>query len=202
MRTITVKGYAERSKAPDTAELFCTVRGEDEAYSAAYNKTEEALAALKNALCAAGNAEKDIKTGMLRMRRKTEYAAGRVLEMKGYVFEQTLSLRFPCKGDRAVKTAAAAAESGCGADFSLRFTLRDEKKLRQELMAEACGNARRQAEIIARACGEKLGGVKEICYGGDAAPAPLAARAFSQDAAVSPEEVRVSESVSIVWELG
>lgn len=77
MRTITVKGYAERSKAPDTAELFCTVRGEDEAYSAAYNKTEEALAALKNALCAAGNAEKDIKTGMLRMRRKTEYAAGR-----------------------------------------------------------------------------------------------------------------------------
>lgn len=75
-----------------------------------------------------------------------------------------------------------ATQSGANTVQSLRFTLKDEQRVRAQALGEAAIRARGKADALASALGLKILRVLHIDEGGVAVPLPMNTRAFSAEA--------------------
>ncbi|MBR5429543.1 MAG: SIMPL domain-containing protein [Firmicutes bacterium] len=219
MGNIRVTGKSTVRLQPDTTRLTITLKGGYMDYQETLTHSARDTEALREALTALGFARDGLKTLSFDVDTKYENVQehGRNFRQvfAGYEYTHVLKLDFPSDNDLLGRTLYALAVSELHPEFRLSYTVRDQEGARNLLLAQAVSDARGKARVLAQAAGAELGELQTIDYSwGDVsfevqplrrslAPADgaLMAKAASLDLAIEPEEIQLSDTVTVVWAL-
>jgi uncharacterized protein YggE len=199
---ITVSGEAHISVPPDLAEVDGGVTSEAKTAREASEANNVAMGKVLVALKAAGIAEKDVQTSRLSLQPQSapNRVAGGPLQIVGYRASNRVSIRV-----RDISKVAGLIDTLVGAGANeiggINFMVSEASKLLDEARTEAIADARRKAEIYAKAAGVTLGAAIDISEGGGG-PVPLQFRKVSaamESTPVAPGEETLRVSVSVSW---
>jgi Uncharacterized conserved protein, COG2968 len=199
-RSITVTGEATVSVAPDNANirLGVTSQGKNarEASETNARQMTNVLAAIKEA----GVADRDVQTSRLSLQPQYEQGKAGPARLLGFQVTNQITIRireidkFPGILDRAI---AAGANEMSG----IEFVVSEQSKLLDQARDDAVSDARRKAELYAKAAGVKLGPVTSITEEGSSPPRPVVQAMRASAVPVAPGEQLLRAAVSLTFEL-
>ena len=199
-RSITVTGEATPSVAPDDANirLGVTSQGKNarEASEANARQMTSVLAAIKES----GVADRDVQTSRLSLQPQYEQGKAGPARLLGFQVTNQVSIRireiekFPGILDRAI---AAGANEMSG----IEFVVSEQSKLLDQARDDAVADARRKAELYAKAAGVKLGPVSSISEEGSSPPRPVVQAMRASAVPVAPGEQLLRAAISVTFEL-
>jgi uncharacterized protein YggE len=199
--TISVSGEGTVSVPPDIALIDGGVTSEARTARDASDANNTAMSKVLAALKAAGIDGKDIQTSRLSLQPVYAQSPNKqgVNTISGYRASNrvTLRLRDVTKVAGAIDTLVSSGANEIG---GINFAVAQASKLLDDARTEAIADARRKAEIYAKAAGVTLGAPVSITEDSGSAPAPMAFRkmgvAASAPVAQGEETLRVNVSVS------
>lgn len=221
-KTLRVTGTGMISLKPDTTMLNITVTGVFKDYAETLKHSSEDTAALRSALEPLGFTGDMLRTASFNVDPRYEGYNDKNGNYRqrfmGYEFRHSLMLEFPSDNDLLGKTLYALAHSSVTPEFGISYTVKDKEAAKNALIANAVKDAMRKAEILAEAAEVDLGFIQSIDYsigGGDFVVRPMNGRMFKasmaceEDAAyggsfdmdIAPEDIRVSDTVTVVWDI-
>ena len=198
---ISVSGEANISVAPDLAQIDAGVANDAKTAKEASDANNAAMGKVLLALKGAGIAEKDYQTSRLSL--QPQYGQNRSTGASPVVGFRasnrvTVKIRDVTKVAAIIDTLVGAGANDIG---NISFEVTQASKLLDDAREQAVADARRKAEVYAKATGVTLGAPLSVSEGG--APVPLfkARMATPQmaPAAVAPGEETLSVTVNISW---
>jgi uncharacterized protein YggE len=199
---ITVSGEATVSVAPDQAQIEAGVASDAKSAREASEANNAAMSKVLLALKGAGIAEKDYQTSRLSL--QPQYAPNRSgpSPIVGYRASNRVTVRIREVGKLAsvidVLVGAGANDIG-----GINFTVSNASKLLDEARERAVADARRKAEIYAKAAGVALGAPLSISEEGAPGPvlyrAKVASAGMAISAPVAQGEETLQVNVSVSW---
>jgi hypothetical protein len=196
---ISVTGEATVSVPPDVAQVDGGVTSEAKTAREASDVNNVAMAKVLSALKGAGFAEKDYQTSRLSL--QPQYAPNRPgpSPVVGYRASNrvTIRVRDVSKIANVIDTLVGAGANEIG---GINFMVSQASKLLDDARAQAVADARRKAEIYAKAAGVMLGAPLSISEEG--APGPLFRTKMAPMAAATPVaqgEETLSVTVNVSW---
>lgn len=209
-RRIAITGRAEVTAVPDRADVTLGVDAEGKTAAAAMAENARRMSAVFEALTAAGVAREKIGTTGLSLQPVYDYPhqQGRngPPRLVGFRASNMVQVRVS-EMDSVGKVLDATVEAGANTIHGISFSVSEADRLLDTARAEAVADARRKAEIYAKAAGVRLGKVLRIDEAGGGGPQPLyrvkamAMEAMRADTPVAPGEQTLGISVSVLWEL-
>jgi uncharacterized protein len=199
---ISVTGEATVNAAPDLAQIDGGVSTDAKTAREASDANNAAMGKVLLALKGAGIAEKDYQTSRLSL--QAQYASNNSRNgpnvITGYRASNrvTIKVRDVSKIASVIDTLVGAGANDIG---GINFMVSTASKLLDEARPQAIADARRKAEIYAKAAGVSLGDPLSIAEGGFSPPMPMA-RKMSADfasAPVAPGEETLHLTVSVSW---
>ena len=198
---ITVSGEATLSVAPDQAEIEAGVTSDAKTAREASEANNAAMGKLLLALKAANIDEKDIQTSRLSL--QPQYAPNRPgpSPVTGYRAANRVTVRLH-DIPKVASTIDMLAGAGATDIGGIGFSVSNASKLLDDARGQAVADARRKAEIYAKAAGVTLGAPLGISEEG--APGPMPFRKMAAGMAVSPTPVAQGEetlqvTVNVSW---
>jgi uncharacterized protein len=200
---ISVTGEDTLSVRPDLAQIDAGVASDAKTAREASEANNTAMAKVLAALKGAGIEDKDYQTSRLSL--QPQYAPNRngPSPIVGYRASNrvTIKVRDVAKVATVIDTLVTAGANDIG---NINFTVMQASKLLDEAREKAVADARRKAEIYAKAAGVTLGAPLSISEEGAPAPmfraktlamAPMESRAPP----VAQGEELLSVTVSVTW---
>ncbi len=198
---ISVTGEASVSVPPDLAAVDAGVASDAKTAREASEENNAAMAKVLAALKAANIDAKDIQTSRLSL--QPQYAPNRAgpSSIVGYRASNRVTVRI-----RDVNKVAGVIDTlvGAGANDigNISFEVSQASKLLDEAREKAVADARRKAEIYAKAAGMTLGAPLSISE--DGAPQPVFRAKMAAPLAAAPTPIAQGEetlsiSVSVTW---
>ncbi|MEA2920567.1 MAG: uncharacterized protein QOF07_530 [Bradyrhizobium sp.] len=200
---IAVTGEATISAAPDLAQIDGGVTSEARTAREASDANNAAMGKVLAALQGAGIDEKDYRTSRLTL--QPESAPNRngasIPTIVGYRASNrvTVRLRDVAKLAGVIDAMVTAGANDIG---GIGFKVSNASKLLDDAREQAVADARRKAEIYARAAGVTLGAPLSIAEEGNAAPVPYRRLAAGMAVAATPVaagEETLQVTVSVSW---
>lgn len=200
--SISVSGEANVSVVPDLAQIDAGVANDAKTAKEASDANNAAMGKVLLALKGAGIAEKDYRTSRLSL--QPQYGQNKstgASPVVGFRASNRVTVKI-----RDVTTVAGIIDTlvGAGANDigNISFEVTQASKLLDDAREQAVADARRKAEIYAKATGVTLGAPLSVTEGG--APVPLfkgrmAAPMAAAPAAVAPGEETLSVTVNVSW---
>ncbi|SFO02019.1 hypothetical protein SAMN05216330_1011256 [Bradyrhizobium sp. Ghvi] len=199
---ITVSGQATVSAAPDLAQIDAGVANDAKSAKEASDTNNAAMGKVLLALKGAGIPEKDYQTSRLSL--QPQYAPNRssgASPVVGFRASNrvTVKIRDVATVASIIDTLVSAGANDIG---NISFEVTQASKLLDDAREQAVADARRKAEIYAKATGVTLGAPLSVSEGG--APMPLfkgrmAAAPMAAPAAVAPGEETLAVTVNVSW---
>ncbi len=199
---LTVTGHGTTTAVPDMATVALGVVAEAPGPGDAVAAMTGAMAAVLDALRAAGIAPADLQTGQLMLHPVyTDRIGddGTPPRIDRYRAETTVSARVRDLEALGSILDAAVAQGANRLD-SVTFGLADPQPAQDAALTAAVGDARRKARLMAEAASLSLGPVQRLEEMADGPPRPLMMReaaAMSMDAAIAGGEVDVRATVTL-----
>jgi uncharacterized protein YggE len=197
---ISVTGEATVSVAPDLAQIDAGVTTEAKTAREASEANNAAMGKALLALKGAGIEEKDFQTSRLSLQPQTAPNRTGPSAIVGYRASNrvTIRLRDVTKVASVVDTLVGAGANEIG---GINFMVSQASKLLDEAREQAIADARRKAEIYAKAAGVALGAPLSISEGGTPGPIPYRkmAAGMAASAPVAQGEETLQVIVSVSW---
>jgi uncharacterized protein YggE len=200
---ISVSGEATMSVAPDLAHIDAGVASDAKTAKEASDTNNAAMGKVLLALKTAGIDEKDYQTSRLSL--QPQYAPNRASGASGVVGFRasnrvTVKIRDVTKVAGVIDTLVGAGANDVG---NISFEVTQASKLLDDAREQAFVDARRKAEVYAKAAGVTLGMPLSITEGGGAMPlfkgrmaaAPMAAAPVP----IATGEETLSVTVNVSW---
>ena len=218
MRTLRITGKGNVRARPDTTRITMTLAGMLPEYGDALKKSSEDTELLRELLKGFGFRETDLKT--LRFDIDTEYESykdrGVYKErLVGYSWRHQMKVEFDSDNIRLGKILAALAGSRAKPEFRISYTVKDPEAVKNELLEKAVADARKKAEVLAGAASLALGSIQTVDYSWgkvDLEVSPMnqmvkmseieaagEADAFAMN--IEPDDIEMSDTVTVVWEI-
>ena len=199
---ISVTGEANLSVAPDQAQIEGGVTSDAKTARDASEANNAAMGKVLLALKGAGIDEKDYQTSRLSL--QPQFATPKVAERTPGIVSFRASNRVTVKIRDVTKVANVIdVLVGAGANDigGINFTVTQASKVLDEAREKAIADARRKAEIYAKAAGVTLG--EPISISEEGAPSPVfrgkMAAPMAAGAPVAQGEETLSVTVSVTW---
>lgn len=213
-RTLTVRGRGKASAEPDLVVLAFGISGRDPSYSAAVEKLNERVEALRGDLEGEGVDRTELKTTSFDVRAERRFDD----EKEEYVFlahQASHRIRLELDLDKELlnRVLRRVAQSASEATVIVSFDVSDRETLRRRAMRIAVADALETARVLAESTGTSLGQIDQIDY----SFIEIRRRSFSYDLAaggrdamrtvsepaldVEPEALEAEEGVTIVWSI-
>jgi uncharacterized protein len=198
--TISVSGEASVSVPPDLAQIDAGVSTEAKTAREASEANNTTMGKVLLALKGAGIDEKDFQTSRLSL--QPQYAPNRngPNAIVGYQASNrvTIKLRDVTKVASTIDTLVGAGANNIG---GISFMVSAASKLLDDAREQAIADARRKAEIYAKAAGVTLGSPVSISEEGAPSPAPFRkmAAGMAASAPVARGEETLQVTVSVSW---
>jgi uncharacterized protein len=198
---ISVTGEATVSVPPDQAQIDAGVATEAKTAREASDTNNAAMGKVLLALKGAGIEERDYQTSRLSL--QPESAPNRTAgpaTIIGYRASNRVTIRL-----RDVSKVASVIDMLVGAGANdiggINFTVSQASKLLDDAREQAIADARRKAEIYAKAAGVTLGAPLSISEGGMPVPIPYRRMAAGMAAAapVAQGEETLQVTVAVSW---
>jgi uncharacterized protein YggE len=197
---ITVTGEGEVAIVPDRAIIGAGVTTTGKTAREASESNAKMMTAVMAALKGAGIAEQDVQTARLSLHPVRDNKASE-LRITGFQASNQVSVTLRDVGktaDAIDRLVAAGANDISG----IQFVVSSPSKPLDEAREAAIADARRKAEVYAKAANVVLGAAVSITEEGGAVPGPVMMRAAKAAATpVSPGEQIQRISVSVSYEL-
>jgi len=198
---ISVTGEATVSAAPELAQIDAGVTSEAKTAREASEANNAAMGKVLQALKGAGIAEKDFQTSRLSLQPQSAPNRPGPSAIVGYRASNrvTIRLRDVTKLANVIDTLVGAGANDIG---GINFMVSNASKLLDEAREQAVADARRKAEIYAKAAGVMLGAPLSISEEGNAAPVPYRKMAVGMAVAAAPVaqgEETLQVTVSVSW---
>jgi uncharacterized protein YggE len=199
---VVVTGDAETTMAPDAVRIHVGVVTQGKTAGEATSANSKQMTALLATLKQNGIADRDMQTSRLSIQPVRASGRGMDAPITGFQTTNQLIVMLRDVGKLSTlldKLIAAGANNIDGIDF----TVTKPREALDKLRAEAVEDARRKAEIYARAAGGTLGKVLAISEGGAMTPYPktVMMRAAPAAVPVAPGEETLRTSVSVTFGL-
>ena len=214
-RTIHIRGIGHAAQIPDTVVLSLTLTAQNKEYSAAVKIGSQQVEMLREAIVEAGFKANDLKTTKFNVQAIYENEETKDSKSTRY---QKVFMGFECRHDLKLTfdfdkdklNAAVDTIASCLAEpkISIAFTIKDVDALSDKILKTAAKDAKRKAKVLCAALGVKLGKIINIhCTQDDSL--------FDEDTCIcakytpgkensldfAPEEIKVTETVDIYWEI-
>ncbi len=210
-RTLTVRGRGTALAEPDLVVLAFGVAGRDPSYSAAVEKLNERVEALRGDLEGEGVDRTELKTTSFDVRVERRFDDGK----KEYVFlahraSHRIRLELDLDNELLNRVLRRVAQSASEATVIVSFDVSDRETLRRRAMRIAVADALETARVLAESTGTSLDQIdysfieiRRRSFSYDlAAGGRDAMRALSEPAPdVEPEALEAEEGVTIVWSI-
>jgi uncharacterized protein YggE len=197
---ISVTGEATVSAAPDLAQIEAGVTSEAKTAREASEANNAAMGKVLQALKGAGIAEKDFQTSRLSLQPQSAANHPGPSAIVGYRASNrvTIRLRDVAKLANVIDTLVGAGANDIG---GINFMVSSASKLLDEAREQAVADARRKAEIYAKAAGVTLGAPLSISEEGSPGPMPYRKMAvgMAASAPVAQGEETLQVTVSVSW---
>ena len=213
-RTIRVTGTGKLKIKPDTTRITLTLEDVCPQYSDALKNSSESTAALTKTLSMFGFSEKDLKTLNFDIDSEYESYQERGVYKKrlvGFRFSHMLKIEFPLDNERLGKILYSLANCSVHPEISISYTVSDPEAEKNMLLEKAVTDAVSKAEVLAKAANVSLLSIQGIDYSwgeldlevrpmnrlmtvADAAPS-------SYDMNLEPDDIDVSDTVTVIWEI-
>ena len=199
---ISVSGEATVSVAPDLAQIDAGVANDAKTAKEASDANNAAMGKVLLALKGAGIAEKDYQTSRLSL--QPQYGQNKSTGASPVVGFRasnrvTVKIRDVTKVAAIIDTLVGAGANDIG---NIAFSVSQASKLLDEAREKAVADARRKAEIYAKAAGVTLGTPLSISEDGAAQPvfrAKVGAPMAIAPTPIAQGEETLSISVSVTW---
>lgn len=220
-RIIRVTGKGMIKVKPDVTRITVTLDGVDIDYGKTLEMSTKDTEALKDIFEKHGFERSDIKT--LSFNIDTKYESYQTKDKSwrerfvGFEYKHILKVEFDSDNERQGKVLYSLANAkGISPDFRLSFTVKDKEASKNELLGKAVTDAKAKAQVLTDAAGVKLGDIKSIDYSWGEIQfeySPIGRNAFttamcvdgddgSFDLDIEPDDIEVSDTVTVVWEIG
>lgn len=221
-RTIRVTGKGQIKVKPDTTRITMTLEGTYPEYGKALRHSSLDTEHLKDVLSAFGFERSDLKT--LNFNVETEYESYQdkgtyKQRFIGYKFRHMMKVEFPSDNDRLGKVLYALANCPVKPEFRLSYTVSDPEAAKNELLGKAVTDAKEKASVLTQAAGVTLKDIQSIDYSwgeidfeyrpmnrmlmaDECLAAPMVAEGASYDMDIEPDDIEVSDTVTVLWEIG
>ena len=203
--TISVSGEAQISVPPDRAQIDAGVATEAKTAREASEANNSTMGKVLLALKGAGIDEKDYQTSQLSLQAQTAQnrVSGGPVQIVGYRASNrvTVRLRDVTKVAATIDALVAAGANDIG---GISFGVSDASKMLDDARTRAIADARRKAEIYAKAAGVTLGSPVSISEQGANIPVIYRSKAIAGMMAPTPiaqGEETLQISVSVSWSI-
>jgi uncharacterized protein YggE len=198
--TISVTGEATVSVPPDQAEINGGVTTEAKTAHEASEANNVAMGKVLLGLKGAGIAEKDIQTSLLSLQPQNAPNHSGPPLIIGYRASNrvTIRLRDVTKVANVIDILVGAGANDIG---GINFMVSTASKLLDDAREQAMADARRKAEIYAKAAGVTLGSPLSISEEGSPGPMPFRKMVGGMAAAapVAQGEETLAVTVNVTW---
>ena len=220
MRTIRVTGKGQLKIHPDMTRITITLTEIFKEYEEALKHSSEDTEKLKDLLSKFGFVRTDLKT--LNFNVDTEYESYRERnEYKqrfvGYRYRHMMKIEFDSDNDRLGRILYALAHCEQHPEFNISYTVKDQESAKNELLGKAVADAKEKANVLAKAADLQLKEIQTVDYSWgeismEVRPAgrmicenQLIAPECEEDASygmdIEPDDISVSDTVTVVWEI-
>ena len=221
MRTIRVTGKAQIKVHPDMTRITISLEGIYPDYSETLRRSSEDTEQLKDLLSTFGFERAELKT--LNFSVDTQYESYKEKgaykqRFIGYKYCHAMKVEFESDNDRLGKILYALAHCAVQPEFRISYTVRDPEAAKNELLGRAVSDARDKAAVLTEAAGVTLKDIQSIDYswgkidfeihpmnrsimGGDSM-ASMVMEDSSYDMDIEPDDIEVSDTMTVIWEIG
>jgi hypothetical protein len=200
-RLVTVTGEATVAVAPDAAVIRIGVTSQGKTARDASDANARQMTSVFAAIKEAGIADRDVRTSRLSLQPQYDTNKPGAARLTGFQATNQVTIRIrdidkmPVILDRAI---AAGANEMSG----IEFVVSEQSKLLDRARDDAIADARRKAELYAKAAGAKLGAVVAIAEEGATPPSrPLVQAMRAGAVPIAPGEQMLRAVVSVSFEL-
>lgn len=219
-KTITVTGKSKVSITPDTLRIKIDLEATEKDYDTCITTWLKQVKSIQECLKQVGINEKDIKTGRFnidpeRERYETFDKAYRY-RLVGFKYEQSLFVEFSIDNALLAKVIYQLAHNDCHPEFSIQYFVKDDTKAKEELLRSCIQDSKQKATLLCETSGVVLGDILTINYswneleivsreqydfniGSYADCDCMAVPDYEVD--VNPNDIDLSDSVTVVWEI-
>ncbi len=219
-RIIKVTGKGNLKIKPDMTRITITLEGQNKEYDKTLAQSSRDTEALKDILEKQGLDRTAVKTLMFNV--DTRYESYQTWDKSwkerfvGYDFKHVVKVEFDSDNERLGRILYALANAkDIHPDFRLSYTVKDPEASKNQLLGKAVADAKAKAEVLTQAAGVSLKDIKNIDYSWGEIQfeyAPMnrnmfcnkvmadGAGAFDMD--IEPDDISVSDTVTVVWEIG
>lgn len=223
MRTIRITGKGKIKVKPDMTRITMTLEGIYPEYTEALRHSSRDTDCIKDVLGAFGFERSDLKTLSFNVNTEYEmYQEENSVKVKqrlvGYKFRHQMKVEFESDNDRLGRILYALAHCQVKPEFRISYTVKDQEAAKNELLGKAVADAKEKAAVLTQAAGVGLKEIQGIDYSwgeinfeahpmgramlaedeADGLMAPLSA---SYDLDIEPDDIEVSDTVTVVWEI-
>ena len=217
-REIVVRGTGKVSASPDLLVIDLNLEVVEPEYDKAMQVATEHLDALRAAIVSAGHDKKSLKTTQFNVNTKYDSYRDKSNNWKqkfiGYCCTHGLRLEFDLDMKRLGVTLGAIADCPARPKFSIKFSVKDPTAVSEQLLQNAIENAKQKANVLTTAAGVKLGEIKRIDYNWSehhlysqteylltesAAEYLESPKRLAMD--IEPDDIDVSDSVTVIWSM-
>ena len=221
MRTIRVTGKGQIKVKPDTTRITLSLEGIYPEYGETLRRSSQDTERLKDLLTGFGFERSDLKT--LNFSVDTEYEnykdkGAYKQRFVGYKFRHLMKVEFLSDNGRLGKVLYALANCPVKPEFRLSYTVSDPEAAKNELLGKAITDAKEKAAVLTQAAGVTLKEIQSIDYSwgqisfevqpmnrmlmAEEYCAPMMDGAGSYDMDIEPDDIEVSDTVTVLWEVG
>jgi len=215
-RTLKVIGKGHLSVKPDTIEIAMNINGKTVSYSQAVDEVAFRTNNLKLVISELGVKRDEIKTVSFSIntdyesyKEKGEYKQRFV----GYRYNHRLSIKLPLESNLINQVFDRLRACSSEPEFYINYTVADVEKQKNAVLQQAVIDSQRKASLMATTLGAILGKVQSIDYSwGQIDVYSNMSRSYclNEDTVmvdgsfggdITPEDIDIDDTVTVIWEL-
>lgn len=218
MKTIRVTGNGQIKVKPDMTRITMTITGVCREYGETLHRSSEDTETLKDVVSRFGFERSELKTLSFNVNTEYETYQDENDDYKhrqvGYRFNHLLKIEFEFDNDRLGRLLYALANCGVEPELRIIYTVKDPEATKNLLLGKAVTDAKEKAVVLTRAAGTALKDIQSIDYSWGEISfecSPMrdallleccdAPGAKSYDMNIEPDDIEVSDTVTVVWEI-
>ena len=160
MQTIRVTGKGILQIKPDTIRLLFSASEQEKTYDEAVKKSAAWTKKLEKLFLQLGFEKDDLKTTSMNIEGRYDWDKSLLQKRKrilvGYEYDLHMMIKFPADNERLGKIIYFLSHSKLKPSFQIEYTVDDQEKAKEDLLALAVEDAKRKAEILTSASGQEL----------------------------------------------
>lgn len=218
-RRIRVTGKGKIAVKPDMICLMIELTDVEYDYEKTLKESASQTEQLKDCFESLGFKRTDLKTTYFNV--DTEYDRYQDKDntwksrFTGYRFKHKMKLEFDADNKMLGKILYALTHVSVNPEFRMMYTIKDVEAAKNELLGKAVADSKKKAEVLTKAAGVTLGNIisidyswgeinicSDVKYGMTEAMAFCEAKEMSYDIDIEPDDIDVTDTVTVVWEIG